>query len=82
MHSKRQLLDAARRSILHHGLGRTTLATVADEAGLLQGIAVFYFNSKASLLTETLRDLHESYKAHWMGALEAAGPSPANGSSR
>lgn len=73
---RRQLLDAARRSILRHGLARTTLATVADEAGLSQGIAVFYFKSKAGLLTETLRDLHEGYQAHWSSALAAAGPSP------
>ncbi|MCC5972472.1 MAG: TetR family transcriptional regulator C-terminal domain-containing protein [Rubellimicrobium sp.] len=73
---RRQLLDAARRSILRHGLARTTLATVAEEAGLSQGIAVFYFKSKAGLLTETLRDLHEGYQAHWIRALDAAGPSP------
>lgn len=70
---RRQLLDAARASILRHGLAKTTLATVADEAGLSQGVAVFYFKSKGGLLTETLRDLYQRYEDHWMGALERAG---------
>ncbi|MEL6119120.1 MAG: TetR family transcriptional regulator C-terminal domain-containing protein [Pseudomonadota bacterium] len=70
---RRQLLDAARRSILNHGLSKTTLATVADEAGLSQGVAVFYFKSKAGLLTETLRDAYEQYEALWRVALTAPG---------
>ncbi|WP_050927717.1 TetR family transcriptional regulator C-terminal domain-containing protein [Aestuariivita boseongensis] len=73
---RRQLLDAARRSILTHGLAKTTLATVADEAGLSQGVAVFYFKSKAGLLTETLRDLYSGYEALWTSALEGAGDDP------
>ncbi len=73
---RRQLLDAARRSILAHGLARTTLATVAREAGLSQGVAVFYFKSKAGLLSETLRDMYQTYEAAWMEALAAAGPDP------
>lgn len=73
---RRQLLDAARRSILRHGLGRTTLATVADEAGLSQGVAVFYFRSKGGLLTETLRDLYQGYEDHWQAALATAGDDP------
>lgn len=73
---RRQLLDAARRSILAHGLAKTTLATVADEAGLSQGVAVFYFQSKAGLLTETLRDLYQGYETLWTSALENAGPDP------
>lgn len=75
---RRQLLDAARRSILKHGLGKTTLATVADAAGLSQGVAVFYFQSKAGLLTETLRDLYQGYHDHWTAALDAAGNDPAD----
>jgi TetR/AcrR family transcriptional repressor of bet genes len=70
---RRQLLDAARSSILKHGLSKTTLATVADEAGLSQGVAVFYFKSKGGLLTETLRDLYQGYEEHWMRALDRAG---------
>ncbi|MEO0372764.1 MAG: TetR family transcriptional regulator C-terminal domain-containing protein, partial [Pseudomonadota bacterium] len=70
---RRQLLDAARRSILANGLAKTTLATVAEEAGLSQGVAVFYFKSKAGLLTETLRDAYQSYEALWRAALAVEG---------
>lgn len=73
---RRQLLDAARRSVLRHGLAKTTLATVATEAGLSQGVAVFYFSSKAGLLTETLRDLYHGYERHWQTALAEAGDEP------
>lgn len=74
---RRQLLDAARASILRNGLAKTTLATVADAAGLSQGVAVFYFKSKGGLLTETLRDLYQGYEDHWTGALDRAGDNPA-----
>ena len=70
---RRQLLDAARRSVLQYGLAKTTLATVAQEAGLSQGVAVFYFKSKAGLLTETLRDIYTSYENLWRTALAVPG---------
>ncbi|MEM6577069.1 MAG: TetR family transcriptional regulator C-terminal domain-containing protein [Pseudomonadota bacterium] len=74
---RRQLLDAARRSILTHGLSKTTLATVSKEAGLSQGVAVFYFQSKGGLLRETLRDLYQSYERLWQASYDEAGESPA-----
>ncbi|MGR3615107.1 MAG: TetR family transcriptional regulator C-terminal domain-containing protein [Paracoccaceae bacterium] len=70
---RRQLLDAACRSIVAHGLAKTTLATVSTEAGLSQGVAVFYFKSKTGLLAETLRDLYQRYEDHWTAALGTAG---------
>lgn len=73
---RRQVLDAAYRSISTHGLARTTLATIAAEAGLSQGVAVFYFKSKSGVLTEALRDLYEVYTAHWRQALGAVGDDP------
>lgn len=73
---RRQLLDAACRSIAAHGFAKTTLATVAAEAGLSQGVAAFYFKSKGGLLTETLRDLYQRYEDHWTKALTAAGDDP------
>jgi TetR/AcrR family transcriptional repressor of bet genes len=72
---RRQLLEAARRSVVRHGLARTTLATVAKEAGLSQGVAVFYFKSKGGLLAETLRMHYQAYSETWQAALEKAGPS-------
>nr|WP_235604739.1 TetR family transcriptional regulator C-terminal domain-containing protein [Sulfitobacter sp. EhC04] len=73
---RRQLLDAARRSVIQHGLAKTTLATVAAEAGLSQGVAVFYFKSKNGLLAETLRAQYQAYADNWRAALDSAGPEP------
>ena len=74
---RRQILDATFTSIVTHGLAKTTLATVAGEAGLSQGVAVFYFKSKTGILTEALRDLYQKYEAHWQRALDKAGSEPA-----
>jgi len=74
---RRQILDATYRSIVTNGLAKTTLATVADEAGLSQGVAVFYFKSKNGLLSEALRDLYQTYQTHWQGALAKVGDDPA-----
>ncbi|MCR8827488.1 TetR family transcriptional regulator C-terminal domain-containing protein [Pseudosulfitobacter koreensis] len=73
---RRQLLEAAQRSVMQHGLAKTTLATVAAEAGLSQGVAVFYFKSKNGLLTETLRAHYQTYADTWRAAMESAGPDP------
>lgn len=74
---RQQLLDATWRSIAQNGLARTTLATVAAEAGLSQGVAVFYFKSKVGLLIEALRDHLVRYQENWERALKAARDDPA-----
>ena len=73
---RRQLMEATLRSLEAHGLAKTTLATVAAEAGLSQGVAVFYYKSKTGLLAAALEDLYQTYEAHWRAALEAAGDDP------
>lgn len=73
---RRQLLDAAQRSIIQNGLAKTTLATVANEAGLSQGVAVFYYKSKNGLLTAALQDIYQKYEDFWRAALAKADPDP------
>lgn len=73
---RQQLLDATLRSIVINGLTKTTLATVAAEAGLSQGVAVFYFKSKTGLLTETLREQYQRYEDNWQSFLAKAGDDP------
>ena len=75
---RQQLLDATWRSIAENGLSRTTLATVAAQAGLSQGVAVFYFKSKAGLLAEALLDHYARYQQNWQDALAGAGDDPAD----
>ena len=71
-----QILDATIESIVRHGLSATTLATVAEVAGLSQGVTVFYFKTKQALLAEALRSHYEEYRAVWRAALDAAPADP------
>lgn len=74
-----QLILAAVRCIANRGLAETTIATVAQEAGLSQGIINLHFRTKERLLTETLRYLSDEYRNACAAAADAAGPSPAAG---
>jgi len=59
---REQLIQATIRSVADRGLADTTVATVAQEAGLSQGIVNLHFRSKEGLLTETLRYLADEYR--------------------
>jgi TetR/AcrR family transcriptional repressor of bet genes len=76
---RQQLIDATIRSVANCGLADTTIATVAREAGLSQGIINLHFRSKERLLTETLRYLADEYRNACNEAAAAAGDSPAAG---
>lgn len=73
---RRQLIEATIDSITRHGLSGSTLATIADAAGLSQGSAVFYFQTKERLFAETLRAHYDEYKAAWSTAYNRAEPNP------
>lgn len=75
---RQQLIDSTIDSIAKRGFSGTTMANVADGAGLSRGIVNFHFKSKEMLLVETLRYLAEEYRDAWTRALERAGPSPAD----
>ena len=70
-----QLIKATIRSIAKHGLSETTMATVAREAGLSQGIINLHFKSKERLLEETLRHVVDEYRTAWYKALNNSGDS-------
>lgn len=71
---RRQLIDATMKCIARRGMGNTTLADVAREAGLSQGIVNLHFRSKENLLGETLRYLADEYRSKFETALERSGP--------
>jgi AcrR family transcriptional regulator len=73
---RRQIIEATIRSVVGNGLAGTTLATVSAEAGLSQGVAVFYFKNKQTLLGEVLRHQYEIYQQTWQRGLEDAGDKP------
>jgi TetR/AcrR family transcriptional repressor of bet genes len=74
---RQQLIEATIRCVAKLGLAETTIATVAQEAGLSQGIINLHFQTKERLLTETLRYLSDEYRNACQEA--AADPSPAAG---
>lgn len=74
---REQLIAATIKCIARKGISGTTLADVAREACLSQGIVNLHFKSKNNLLQETLRHLADEYRRHFDGALETAGPSAA-----
>ena len=75
---RRQLLEATLRSVVVNGLSKTTLSTVAAEAGLSQGVVAFYFKNKGGLLTEALRAQYKKYEDNWSAHLDAAQSDPAS----
>ncbi|UCH39456.1 MAG: transcriptional regulator BetI [Gammaproteobacteria bacterium] len=73
---KRQLIEATIDCIDKLGISQTTLAKIAERAGLSQGNVVFHFHSKEALLEQTLHYLNHEYRSNWQQALEAAGDDP------
>lgn len=70
---KQQLIDSTIDSIAKRGFSETTLADVADGAGLSRGIVNFHFQSKEQLLVETLQMLADEYREVWQKAVAKAG---------
>ncbi|MEO1198561.1 MAG: TetR/AcrR family transcriptional regulator [Pseudomonadota bacterium] len=69
-----QLIEATIDVLYRRGYADTTLADVADSAGLSRGIVNFHFNSKDELLLATLKFLTDEYSAHWRKAIARAEP--------
>ena len=76
---REQLIAATIRCVANQGLADTTIATVAREAGLSQGIINLHFQTKERLLTETLRFLADEYRSAVRQAVSKAGDTPQAG---
>jgi len=74
---RQQLLDATIKCISKKGLGGLTLAEVAAEAGLSQGIVNLHFHSKDNLLKETLSFLAGEYDEAFTRTLDRHAPDAA-----
>ena len=73
---KRQLIDATIDCIDRLGLSQTTLARIAESAGVSQGNVVYHFRSMDALLEQTLAHLSDEYMANWQKSLDAAPAEP------
>lgn len=67
---RKQLLDAAMRSIECHGLENLTLAKVTDIAAVTPAVVNFHFSGKRGLLAETLRHLVTGFDRELQRAAE------------
>jgi TetR/AcrR family transcriptional repressor of bet genes len=76
---REQLIAATIRCVANQGLADTTIATVAREAGLSQGIINLHFQSKERLLTETLRYIADEYRNAVREAVARSGDEPQAG---
>lgn len=74
---RQQLIEATIDSLARRGYAETTMADVADGAGLSRGIVNFHFESKEKLLVATLQYMYDEYSAHWRNACGRAGDDPA-----
>ncbi|MBU0583639.1 MAG: transcriptional regulator BetI [Alphaproteobacteria bacterium] len=74
---RQQLIEATIDSLAKRGYSETTMADVADGAGLSRGIVNFHFESKEKLLVATLKYMADEYSAHWRAAYQKAGDNPA-----
>ncbi|RED44648.1 TetR family transcriptional regulator [Aestuariispira insulae] len=73
---RQQLIDATIDCIDKLGFSDTTIAKVAERAGVSQGIVIFHFKTKDGLLLETLQYLTEEYMNVYRQKLDEAGPTP------
>jgi len=74
---RRLLIDATISAIAEFGLSKLTLAKISSIAGLTAGTVNFYFDSKETLLLETLNFVSEEFDRGIAQALAQAGPDPA-----
>ena len=70
---RQQLIDATMKCIARKGMGGTTLADVAREAGLSQGIVNLHFKSKENLLISICDELVNTYIDGIKEAADGAG---------
>jgi AcrR family transcriptional regulator len=79
IHQERRklLIDATITAIAEFGLSKLTLAKISSIAGLTAGTVNFHFDSKESLLLETLNFVSEEFDHGIAKALKNAGHEPA-----
>ena len=73
---KQQIIETTINCIDKLGLSQTTLARIAEHAGVSQGVVVFHFQSKKSLFEQTLRHLSHEYMQCWIDASNNAAEDP------
>jgi TetR/AcrR family transcriptional repressor of bet genes len=73
---KQQLIGSTIECIDQFGLSQTTIAKIAQHAGVSQGVVIFHFQTKDLLLEQALRFLSKEYTDNWKSAIAVAGEAP------
>jgi TetR/AcrR family transcriptional regulator, transcriptional repressor of bet genes len=73
---RQELIGATIAVIARHGYAGTTLARVAEEAGVAAGLVNFHFQSKERLFRETFAHLSAEYEGIWQRRLAATSAEP------
>jgi TetR/AcrR family transcriptional repressor of bet genes len=73
---KQQLIGSTIECIDQFGLSQTTIAKIAQHAGVSQGVVIFHFQTKELLLEQVLRFLSKEYTDNWKSAIAVAGDAP------
>jgi TetR/AcrR family transcriptional repressor of bet genes len=73
---KHQLIGSTIECIDQFGLSQTTIAKIAQHAGVSQGVVIFHFQTKELLLEQVLRFLSKEYTHNWKSAIAVAGEAP------
>lgn len=69
---RRQLIDATIETIHRHGFADTTIARIANAAGMSSGIISHYFGGKNALLEATMRFLMQELRKDYLSRLAKA----------
>jgi AcrR family transcriptional regulator len=67
--SRQQILDTAKRLFAEHGVRATSLSKLADALGITKAGLYYYFDSKQSLVIETVRQNVAEFRADVMAPL-------------
>ena len=59
--TRAQIIEAAEKAFYKRGVARTTLADIAELAGVTRGAISWHFNNKAELVQALLDSLHETH---------------------
>lgn len=73
---KQQLIGSTIECIDQFGLSQTTIAKIAQHAGVSQGVVIFHFQTKELLLEQVLRFLSKEYTQNWKSAIAVAAEAP------
>ena len=74
--TRSQILDAAEKAFYEQGVGRTTLAKIAEVAGVTRGAIYWHFKDKSDLFQAMLERVHLPFEELAKASESASEPDP------